>query len=245
MKNHLHDIDLIERFLEGRLSVTEANELNTRLREDLEFQKLYDRERLLINTIRWKAAQADLNFLKGLEQRSGGRARRILKPYSYYLAAAACIALIALIVWWPSINETPRDLFATHFKPYPNVFEPTLRDDQTHTRRTEAFQAYENGDYTRASTLFKELLNEENDPGMLMLLGNSNLMMERTMEAINNFTELRDKYDELDEEAAWYLALCHLKNGDLEQARVLFREASESGSPYASRARDILEELSR
>ena len=68
MKNLLPDIELIERYFDNNLSFEETDDLKNRLKNDLAFQKLFDHEKLLINTIRYQAAKKDLDFLKGIEK---------------------------------------------------------------------------------------------------------------------------------------------------------------------------------
>jgi Tfp pilus assembly protein FimV len=76
-----------------------------------------------------------------------------------------------------------------------------------------------------------------------MLLGNANLMVGRVEEAKQNFITLNDKFDSLDLQAKWYLSLCYLRTGDVEQARKILRELGETDISYASKARELLEKV--
>ena len=79
------------------------------------------------------------------------------------------------------------------------------------------------------------------DAEMLFLLGNANLILDHTAEAQRNFTTLIDDFDELDLQAKWYLSLSHLKTGELENARTIWRELGATENSYASRAKELLE----
>ncbi len=243
MKNSIHDIDLIERYFENNMSDAEVGKVKERLENDSEFQKLFNREKLLINTIRYQAAQQDLNYLKQLERSLNQNKVTNFHRYWYYFAAAACVGLIALAVLIPSFNRGSEPIFEAYFKPFPNIFEPNLRSNTEPTSRTLAFLAYDQGDYKRASALFAALIKEKEDPGMLMLLGNSNLMLEKTKEAKENFMDLIVNYNDLDLEAKWYLGLCYLKTAEIEQARNVFTEISRSENSYSVKASEVLEKL--
>ena len=106
-----------------------------------------------------------------------------------------------------------------------------------------AFRAYEQKDYQRASILFTELLRENEDEGMLMLLGNANLMLGKPELAQENFRAVIRLSDELNAAGKWYLALSYLKTGDVQQARELLQDLSETNAPYADRAQNLLADL--
>ncbi len=243
MKHTLHDIELIERYFDNNLTETENDQMQDRLNKDMEFQKLFTQEKLLINTIRSQAAQKNLNYLKEIEHSFNQPTLRYFKENWYYFAAAACIALIALVVIWPQHKDTPEDLYAAYFKPHPNVFEPSLRSTGDVTARKQAFQAYEQGDYQRASLLLSALIKENKEPGMLMLLGNSNLVLGKTAESKQNFMDLITNYDDLDLQAKWYLSLCYLRNGEIEPTRKLLKEIVNTDFEYSSKADELLKKL--
>lgn len=243
MKHPLHDIDLIERYFDNALTPEEAHNLKDRLNKDFEFQKLFDQEKLLINTIRFQAAKKDLDFLKTVESSLRDNKTAYIRKHWYYYAAAASVALIALALWVPTFNQKPEELYAAYFQPHPNIFEVTLRGQTDPTLRTRAFQAYDQQDYERAAALFAEVLKEKNDAGALMLLGNSNLILDKTEMAKQNFMDLIASSDELDLQAKWYLGMTYLKTGQADQARNLLSEISATQNIYAERAREILKKM--
>ncbi len=157
-------------------------------------------------------------------------------------AAAVIILLVAVTFLLPS-QQTSDELFATYFTAYPNVFEPTVRGTDVDTKRTEAFQAYEQGDYQKASLLFTALLQEKKEPGVLFFLGNTNLMLGQVKQAEENFVTLIEEFDELDLQAKWYLSLSYLKSGDRENARKMLKELGETEISYASKAKELLEKV--
>lgn len=242
MKEPIQDIELIERYFDNALSTEEANDLRDRMKHDFELRKLFEREKLLINTIRVDAASRDLEYLRSLESSLSDRTRS--KSWTwYYYAAAACAAILALAVWMTSRDREPQQLYAAYFQPHPNIFEPVLRGTSDGSMRSQAFQAYEQGDYQRAASLFNQIIKTNNEPGMLMLLGNANLMVGNTADAQENFLALINQFDDLDVAGKWYLGLCFIRTGDVQSAVDQLKEIQNADSPYAVKARKLLSEL--
>lgn len=244
MNNNTNDIDLIERYFESSLTDQETARLRDRLQSEPELRKLFDQEELLVKVIRYEGARNDLQYLRKLERSLAGNERSFIARHWQYFAAAASIALVA-VAWFfvPFGNQSPPELYAAYFEPYPNVFEPTLRGSTTTGRRAEAFRAYTDGDYQTAATLFGDLLEENPDPGMLLLLGNANLALDRNEEAKKNFNTLLQDYDDLDMQAKWFLSLCHLKAGEVEKAEALLLQLSYTEVDYAVRAKELLRQV--
>jgi tetratricopeptide (TPR) repeat protein len=140
-------------------------------------------------------------------------------------------------------HPSTQELFAENFQPYPNVFEPTVRGTNEATKRSEAFQAYEQGDYKRAVVLFDRLLQEKKEPGILLLNGNANLMLGNVEEAKKNFITLNADFDELDIQSKWFLSLCYLKSGDMEHAKPILEELGNTEISYARKAKELLKEV--
>lgn len=247
MKPTENDIALVEKYFDAELNEEELKHFSSRVEQDESFKSLVQREKTIISAIRNQGLIDNLQYLKSVEEKLEGT-HSLSSPFQikkwYYYAAAAVVALLVIITFLlPSQQETSDQLFATYFNVYPNVFEPTVRGTEVETKRTEAFQAYEQGDYQKASLLFTDLLKNKKESGMLFLLGNANLMLGQATEAQKNFITLIDNFDELDLQAKWYLSLCYLKNGDRENARKMLKELGETEISYASKAKELLEKV--
>lgn len=246
MNHSENDITLVEKYFDAELSESEMKHFAQRVESDDSFKTLVEQEKALIGAVRYHAITENLQFLEHLESNLNGQGRKVTRPLKtwYLYAAAATIGIIVVArLFLTSFNETPDELFAAYFKPYPNVFEPTLRGENRSDSRTEAFQAYEQGDYQKAAALFTELLKSGEEPGILLLLGNSNLILGNLDEAKVNFTTLNKDYDELDIQSKWYLSLCYLKSGDIDRARNMLRELGETEISYATKAKELLEKV--
>ena len=199
----------------------------------------------LIAGIRYHHLADKLAQLRTLEkalppvQAEAGVIQLYWKPIA--IAAAALIAV--LMVFLLNRAETPAQLYAQNFEPYPNVFEPTQRGDNTIDKRAKAFAAYEQKNYAEASVLFNELLLEKKEAEILLLLGNANMVLNHDEEAKNNFLTLIRDFDALDEQAKWFLSLCYLKSGEREKAKLIWEELGDPKVTYSDKAKRLLEEV--
>lgn len=238
------DITLVERYFDEELSESERKTFAARLTVDENFKSLVEHEKILINAIRHHGLQEDLQFLKNVERGLEDPKivpMRVSRKW-YYVAAASVAALLIVALFFRPQPSTQK-LFAENFQPYPNVFEPTVRGTNEPTKRSAAFQAYEQGDYAKAVILFNQLLQEKKEPGILLLNGNANLMLGNVEEAKKNFITLNADFDELDIQSKWFLSLCYLKSGDMEHARPILEELGNTEISYARKAKELLKEV--
>jgi TolA-binding protein len=250
MNPNLHDIDLIQRYLDRSLTDTEKASLEERLKNEPVLKTMYLEHQQLIKGIRYSYLQTRLQQLRALENSlpqiapvKKGKQVWLVTYWKQATAIAASVALFAIAFMLWNQSATPQELYAGHFKAYPNVFEPITRGEANPSKRTEAFAAYEAGNYTKAAALFTELLAEKEEAGMLMLLGNCYLVLGNTAEARNQFIRLINDFDDLDNQAKWYLGLSYLKEGDVKTAQLIFQELSNSEFSYSARARKLLNEI--
>jgi TolA-binding protein len=249
MENNLHDIEWIERYLDRSLNAEEKKEMEKRLTAEPDLKSKVREHQRLIQGIRYSHLQNKLEQLRTLEtslpnvtpdEKGNQRWMEInWKP----LAAAAVFLLLTISYLIYNQKADPQELYANYFEPYPNVFEPTVRGDARVDKRTEAFNAYDRGDYKKASDGFRELVKEKSEPGVLLLLGNSNLMLGNIEEAQNNFLTLIKDFDELDGQAKWYLGLSYLKQGQKEKAKLIFQELGDPEITYSKKASELLKEV--
>ena|SRR5688572_8541647 len=247
MNTHIYDIELIQSYLERSLSDIEKEKLEKRLKEEPLLKTMYLEQQQLISGIRYAHLQHKLEQLRALEatlpkiEQGTEKGNQIfLQRYWKPLAVAASISIIVVTFIFLNRADDPAELYASYFEPYPNIFEPITRGENEVSKRSTAFQAYESGDYVQAATLFSELLKEKKEPGMLLLLGNTNLILNNTKEARNNFITLINDFDEYDIQGKWYLGLSYLKEGDVKSAQLIMRELSNSEYSYAGKAKELL-----
>jgi len=239
------DIELIEKYFEEGLSEPEAAAFDRRLQTDDEFRGLVRQEKYLVGAIRLQGLSDELDTLKRMEASLTDPHIKVSRAFDrrWYLLAAAVIALIVVARFALTPAVTLENLYQENFRPYPNVFEPTVRSTSRASERSRAFQDYEKGDYANAATRFQSLLKEENNDGMLLLLGNCNLLLDKSDAAIANFEQLGAQSPELAVQAKWFLSMAYLQKDDRTHALPLVEELAATDGSYAEKARAILKEL--
>jgi tetratricopeptide (TPR) repeat protein len=239
-----YDIDLVERYFDNELSEGEFAQVNERLKSDVEFRAIFDRERALIRSIRASGLTRDLKLLKeverGISAADKGHLRRI-QPW-YYVAAAAVALFVVAALWMLPNQETPDELFNDYFTPVRNTFSPAFRGDEAATQ-PEAFRYYDQGDFATAASLFGEMLAQETDPDVLLLSANANLAVGNTVVAEENLITLIRDFDEYDTPAKWYLGLCYLKQGNVDKARTVLEELGQREVFYTGQAKELLKKV--
>lgn len=242
------DQELIQKYIERSATPEEVREVEYRLTAEPEFQKMHTEFKHLPAGIRYHFMVDKLEQLRTLEKvlPAVEPETGVIRLIQYWrpLAAAAALIIAATIIFLYTRTESTADLFARNFEPYPNVFEPTQRgDDSANDKRASAFAMYEQGNYEGAAAIFNELLTEKKEPEILLLLGNSNLALNRNEEAKNNFLTLIRDYDLLDEQAKWFLSLCYLKSGEREKAKLIWEELGDPKVTYSDKAKRLLREV--
>jgi hypothetical protein len=242
------DEELIQKYIDRNANPDEVKEVEYRLTAEPEFRKRHAEYERLPAGIRYHFMADKLEQLRTLEKALPAveEETRVIRLMQYWkpLAAAAALIVAATVILMFNRSESTADLFARNFEPYPNVFEPTQRGvDDGSDKRASAFAMYEQGNYEGAATLFKELLAAKKEPEILLLFGNSNLVLDRDEEAKNNFLTLIRDFDGLDEQAKWFLSLCYLKSGEREKAKLIWEELGDPKITYSDKAKRLLREV--
>jgi hypothetical protein len=179
------------------------------------------------------------------------------------LGLAASVLLFVLGVWYFFRSQDPApiladstiqtepvtlgpELFAKYFKPLEGP-EPVFRGerDLKKTKQQVASTAYDARDFDLAIGHYQELLKEQPlDPKYTLFLGLAYMSVEEYDAAItlyNSYTPVGVTYDE---DIEWYLALAHLKKGQLNSARAILEKlAAKEGSYYKISAIEIVAKL--
>lgn len=243
MNHPQDDITLVERYFEQALSTEQKEALEARLRDDAEFRKIFEQERQIIAAVRLEGLKKDLGFLEERERELTARGRQAyINTQWRYLSVAASIAIIALVLFKPWMSQNDR-LFKEYYQAYPNVFETTVRGGEQVASGIKAFQAYEQRDFETAADLLTILVRENNTPGIVMLLGNAQLMNGDIEEAQASFLKLLNEHNILDDEAKWYLGLIALKQGNAQDAEHYFTEVASADNVFSLNAAELLDKL--
>ena len=261
MKENMHDIELIEKFLDGKMTVAEKMVFNEKQR-DQDFKTLLTDMDVLLEGVKRSAATTtkeeklerltffgeilDMEELAVQEDSVTLKRDKIVRFYRkpWVLAAAASVALAvaASVIWQQSQPPQNEKLFLAYFQPFDSPGSGLTRGSSEETLKTKAYDAYDNGRYAEAITYFDKILKTTPDPISHLCLGNAQLEIGQLAEAEKTFNHMLAKHSELVTQANWYLALTYLKQGKMERAKATLWEISKS-STYGEKARNLLNEL--
>jgi len=162
----------------------------------------------------------------------------------WWLAAAAVIAA-AFITWlmWPKA-DTPARLYAEHRR-FPEAnFTFKGSENAAQSLQTTA-NFFNQKNYTAALGGFQQYFSTGADNlEARFFTGLCQLELGKTAEAESTFSTLRDGSSAWAGEAAWYLALTHLRSQNLEACAAMLRQI-KPGEPHADEASRLLLQMER
>lgn len=236
--------ELIEKYLQNKLSSEEELKFDRLLKNNLGFK---DEVMLQSNLKRVIEHEDDVNFrnlITDIEEQVKNPKQKV--NYTKWLVAAS-IALIFGLTYFFNMNQkvSTDELFAQNFEPYRNVIAPVIRGDNGNQEdeKTQAFLAYEKGEYETAITLFTKLYKSTKEPYYLFYKANALLKLERAQEAVPLLLEHLKTKDTLTEKTNWYLALAYLKIKDKPKAKKLLKKVIANKSYKNKEAKKIIDKF--
>jgi len=164
---------------------------------------------------------------------------------AWYAAAASVVLVLSIAGVIKNRSYTEKDIYTQYYAPYKGA--GTFRSATTGAYLTEsqAMTHFKRGEYDRALTLFNRILEEnENNPAVNFYSGAIYQDKKMYRRAISSYTKVVEQKDNLlVEQAAWYIALCHLQQDERKKALERFRQIASQGGYYARRAEEIIEKL--
>ena len=169
-----------------------------------------------------------------------------------YSIAALLLVLIGTSVFIYSIRKqnTPEVLFNAYYKPLSAPESHFRGDEKTQdipTQSLEASDAYDQLEYKKAIALYSELLKESpNNSKYTLFLGLSYINDGKYNEAIILFNNHKTQNTSYDEDIKWYLALAHLRKGEVKTSSIILKDiASNSNSYYNETAEQLVQKLAQ
>jgi len=236
---------LIEKYLENKLSKKETITFNELIKNNADFK-----ERVKFHTDLKKAVKkADQdnfrNLIEGIEKEAQTKNIASRRPYIKWIAAASIIVLLGLTYFFNTNQKvSTNDLFVSNFEPYRNVVHPITRSgNKKPDDETLAFIAYQKGDYKLAETLFAKLYKTTKKPYYLFYQANALLKLDKANDAIPLLLAHLKLKDSLSEKANWYLALAYLKINDQQKAKTILKKVITNKTYKVNEAQKLLKAL--
>ena len=246
------DIELIEKYLEHRLSKEQELEFQARLQTEKAFHEHVEKIKLLIEGIRYSGSKSSIR--SKIEQLAStlpdielGQKRQFKLTRTQFLKYAASFALILAFAWLSRdvlLKPDHEEIFSANFEPYLNTGNGMVRGSVADRSPEQlAYAAYDSENFADAVKQFDALLAKNDDAAMRLYLGNSLLALGEVESAKQQFLTLLQNDAGLIIQAKWYLSLCYLKNGEIDQAQEILQELSQNGKSYRKMASKILKDL--
>ena len=231
------DHELIDKQLEGQLSLAEAERFTERLASDPVFAQTYRTQREAIDTLRAHHDQELREEVRHLHHRVKARQQRRTRWY-YAAAAVVLLSVGGAAAYWYMLTPQPEELYAAYYTVYP-AQRVTRGTDTAANQR--GIQQYGAGRYREAIPLLGQLAATDSlrDRAQL-LLGNAYLQTEQWTEATRTFAAVAASDDALlRQQGQWYLALSYLRQGQWKEARPLLETLAAEGL-YQKEASEML-----
>jgi hypothetical protein len=243
------NIDLIEQFLNGELDDDEKASVEKTIRDDADFAREVEMQKLLMDGIRYSGRKKFREKLKTWDEEllqegdSGEVTPRSRTLRWYYVAASLSVIVIAAGILLTNMGTDYAKVSSLHFKPYQHLPTSTRggTDDQNALERI--IQDYDQGNYNETIQQIQAL-----DPGDQTEL--SNFILANSYQAIDEFQKAITLYDGIikshglfEYPSRWYVALCYLSIDQYGKAKPLLEELAASNSSYSREAKDLLKDL--
>lgn len=177
------------------------------------------------------------------------KGRSISIKFGKWIAVAASL-LVGVGIWWITFTPKNKDLFETHFRPYPNVVAPVTRNGSAANEMSiqNAFFEYEHGDYTKAAALFSRLASESEQPFAYFYEAISKMGMGNTKEALLILQRKSWPTEPFDMKTAaeWYTCLCLIAENREEEALPKLEQITKNhNSPFSREAAILIGQLKK
>ena len=237
--------ELIEKYLQKRLSKKETITFNELINSDTDFKEAVKFHTDLKKTVKKVDANNFRNLILDIEKTAKTKSIVPRRSFIKWVAAASIILLFGL-TYFLNIDQkvSTNDLFASNFEPYRNVVHPITRSDSgNQDDKTLAFVAYEKGEYKSAVTLFAKLYKTTKESYYLFYQANALLKLDKANDAVPLLlTHLKTK-DTLTEKTNWYLALAYLKINDEQKAKTILEKVITNKTYKVTEAQKLLKAL--
>ena len=173
---------------------------------------------------------------------------RRLPRWRNWAAAAAAIALLitAGMIYSNQGPASSAELFAQVYTPYESPFAGTRSGGEEGLPFADGMSAYQDGNYELALQNFNAVLASSPTESIAHLhAGMANLQLEKTEAAIKHLSTVRLNAPVLYGPASWYLALAHLKAGDINSCKAILEQILPTEKEHYPKAQELLKQLNR
>src|SRR5690554_1096875 len=230
--------NLIISYFESNLTPQEKVLFDQLMQTDPIFAEVVAFEEKIKKAITLEERKALKQELQSLENK---KLKNTSKKQWLYIAASI-VGLLGISLFFVNQGTSNEKLYASFFEPYPNTVAPLVRSSSQKNIKTDAFGAYEQGDFKKASQLFNELSSQTEEEYAMFYNAMSLMMMNQTEDAslILANTPWSGEYKE---KSTWYRALCYLKQKENQKTKALLQNIIETRTYNSDKAENLLRKI--
>lgn len=236
----MHREEIIQKYLQNRLSEKERAQFEMDLQNSEELQQQFKEFKHIQAAIQHAEYDRLKNEFKTLETTYSSRNTRF---FNWRIAATVLVLMSLGSLLWLSQPVDVDRLYAQYFTAYPNTLQPIVRGDQDN--RALAFTYYENKDYNKAATAFSSLLVKHNDADIRFYYALSLLNAKKLESAKHELEALLLSNTQYKEPLWWYLGLIEMKLDNKSKAIAYFQMLQSPQAYNHKKAQKLIAELSR
>lgn len=226
----------IDKYFEGNLTDEENATFKIILAEDQELAKAFAYEKNVKKAITLNEREALKQQLRSFETPK--------KSFKWMNVAASLVAFLGLFTWTLFFNSNYDSLYDDYYQTYPNTVLPTVRGENNLGIKSDAFYAYDSGDYQKSAQLFSEIYNKDSDDYALFYQGLSLMELKKYEQAIVVLNQSdSNKKSDFTPFFKWYAALAYLKLGKKEEAKKALEILTKTENQQKEAALKLLSEL--
>ncbi|MBS3808297.1 MAG: hypothetical protein KGY60_12390 [Bacteroidales bacterium] len=242
----------IEAYIQGDLTEQETREFEHTLDQNQELADEYQLRKDIENAL----MDDDLMELKSQVQDMMTEKEKDPHPLVWFKRKAVKGALVgALVLSLSSLGyyaaqvstiPTKEEIFHKYYQPYSVTITDRSGSDEVNTLLTSAMERYKEREYNQALQLFQKVLTKREDVAASLYSGISFMEVQKYKQANESFEDVVEDKDNLYlDQARWYMSMCHIRLGNIEDARNMLFTLAEESEYYRDKARKVERKLRR
>lgn len=247
----------IDAYLKGELKGEERERFEQRMKTDKNLAGDVELYALIYETLNDKKSLKIYEMLNSIynekfkdgklcaELKSGKKTKiRSIKIWRCAAAGVALLIGVSALLYFMLRSPLNERLYNENFEPY--SFAERSDQPDTITQFDKALIYFNSGNYEKSWAMMKNA--DTSCPSYIASLfvrGISAMEINKHDDAVIAFKKIiKDNSTRFIERAEWYIALCHLKKNDTDNAKIWFKKIAGSDSYFRNKAKNILERIS-
>ena len=242
--------DNIEAYIQGDLNEKEVKAFEHALQQDQHLASEYQLRKDI------EDALMDEDVLELKDQMQDIMKEKETSPLIWFKRKAVMGALVgALVLSLGSLgyfaarnNQAPTtdQVFEKYYQPYSVTITDRSASAELNSLLTTAMQKYKDREYTQALQLFQQVLEQRDDVAANLYSGISYMEIEKYKKANKSFDKVvKDKDNLYVDQAKWYMSMCHIRLGNIEEANDILQALAMESEYYKDKAEEVQKQLNR